>query len=80
MEGENNTLKQRKIALAQSEHAGTIIDLIRDVIPRRPLVGGTEWETIVSAVTMDTLSTLMLDLTKYIDDIRKGILHDEPTQ
>ena len=41
MENEQN-LKQRKIALAQSEHASTIIELMKDCMAQTPLVGRQE--------------------------------------
>ena len=71
------TLKQRKIALAQSEHAFTVIELIRDCIPQTPILGATEFQTLVNAITLDALSTLMRDVVDHIEGIRKGKLHDE---
>lgn len=71
------TLKQKKIALAQSEHASVIIEIIKDCLPQTPLVAGTEWQTIVNAVTLEAHSTLMLQVTDYINQIRQGILHEE---
>ena len=75
MENEQS-LKQRKIALAQSEHAGTIIEFLKDLSPKTPIIAETEWETIVNAVRMDVFGTLILDMVKLLDDIRNGSLHE----
>ena len=77
MDDNNQTLKQRKIALCQSEHAETIIELIRDCIPQTPLLADTEFQTVVNAVTLDAISTLMREVVDHIDGIRKGKLHEE---
>lgn len=76
MENEQS-LKQRKIALAQSEHASVIIELIKDVMPHSFLVAKTEWETICNAVTFDVYSTIIRDMVEYLERIRNGELHDK---
>lgn len=75
MESEQS-LKQRKIALAQSEHASIVAHIIRDCIPQTPLVTSSEWETIVNAITFDAYSSMVLNVVDYLDRIRKGELHD----
>lgn len=75
MENEQ-TLKQKKILLAQSEHAGIVVEIIRDCIPKKPLLGKTEFETLVNAITLDVTSTLMMSVVDYLDSIRKGALHE----
>jgi hypothetical protein len=76
MENEQS-LKQKKIVLAQSEHAGVIVELMRDCMPKTPIVADTEWQTIVNAITLDVTSTMMRNVVDYIDRIRKGELHDQ---
>lgn len=71
---ENQSLIQKKIALAQSEHASVIIELIRDVAQKVPLIGKDEWETAKNAVIIDTTSTLMTEMVDYLDRIRRGEL------
>jgi hypothetical protein len=76
MENEQ-TIKQRKIMLAQSEHASVIIELMKDCTSKIPLVADTEWKTIVNAITLDVQSSMMRNMVDLIEDIRKGSLHNE---
>lgn len=74
---ENQNAKQKKIALAQSEHAPVIIELMKDCMSKIPLVDDkSEWKTIVNAITLDTQSTMLRTMVDYLEDIRKGSLHD----
>lgn len=75
MENEQS-LKQKKIALAQSEHAYIILELVRDCIPNTPILAATEFQTLVNAITLDAYSTLLRDLADHIEGIRKGKLHE----
>jgi len=68
------TLNQKKIALAQSQHASVIIELVRDVLQKVPIVGRDEWETIKNAIIIDTSSTILRDLVEYLEKIKKGNL------
>jgi len=70
----NQSLVQKKIALAQSEHAGVIIELIRDVAQKVPLIGKDEFETLKNAIIIDTTSTLMTDMVDYLERIKQGEL------
>jgi hypothetical protein len=74
---DEQSLKQRKISLATSEHSSTIVELIKDCIQQTPLVGKTEWETIVAAITLDVQSTMLRDVVDYIDRIKKGALLEQ---
>jgi len=76
MENEQS-LKQKKIALAQSEHASIVIELMRDCLSQTPLIADTEWQTIVNTVTLDTQSTMMKNMVDLLENIRKGSLHEE---
>lgn len=73
---EEQSLKQKLIALAQSEHASSVVELIRLCRPNIPLVAGTEWQTIVNTITVDTHGTVMLGVADLIDRIRKGEIND----
>lgn len=73
---EEQSLKQKKIALAQSEHASTIVELIRDCIPRTPIIANDEFHTLVNAITLDVTSTLLRDVVDYIEAIKNGKLHE----
>lgn len=74
---EEQSLTQKKIALAQSEHASTVIELMKDIMSHAPLVGKTEWETIVNAITLDTQGTLLRGMVDYLEEIRKGKLYGQ---
>lgn len=76
MENEQ-TIKQRKIALAQSEHASVIVELMKDVTAKTPIIADTEWQTIVNALTLEIQSTMMRDMVDYIERIRQGVLHEQ---
>jgi hypothetical protein len=74
---EDQTLKQRKIALAQSEHASTIIELMRDCMSQIPLVDDrSQWKTIVNTITLDANSTMLRAMVDLLDAIRKGSMHE----
>ncbi len=72
---DNQTALQKKIALAQSEHAPVIIELMKDCMSKIPLVDDkSEWKTIVNTITLDTQSTMLRTMVDYLEDIRKGSL------
>lgn len=77
MEEQNLSLKQRKIALAQSEHAPTIIELMKDCMSQTPIVAKTEWETIVNAITLEVQGTMLRVMVDHLENIRKGSLHEQ---
>lgn len=73
---DNQTLIQKKIALAQSEHASVIVELMKDCMVKTPLLAETEWQTIVNAITLDTQSNMIRAMVDLIEEIKQGILHD----
>lgn len=77
MENEQ-TLTQRKIALAQSEHYATIIELMRDITTssKNPIIGDTEYKTLLNAITLEVEANMMRNMADYLDKIRKGALHE----
>lgn len=76
MDTTDQSLIQKKISLAQSEHAPVIIELIKDCMSRTELVADTEWKTIVNAITLDVQSSLLRSMVDHLDNIRKGGLHE----
>jgi len=70
------TMKQKKIALAQSEHAPIVIELLKDCIDQTPLVADTEFATIKNAITFDVQSTMLRKMVDLLEDIRQGKLHE----
>jgi len=73
---EDQTLKQKKIVLAQSEHAPIIIELMKDCLAQVPIVADTEWKTIVNAITLEVQSTMMRSMVDHLEAIRSGALHE----
>lgn len=71
---QNQSLIQKKIALAQNENSAVIIELIRDVAQKVPLIGRDEFETLKNAIIIDTTTTLMSDMVDYLERIKKGEL------
>lgn len=71
----NQSLIQKKISLAQSEYAPIIIELMRDITSKIPLVDEkSEWKTIVNTITLDTQSNMLRDMVDYLERIRQGAL------
>lgn len=71
------SLKQKKIALAQSEHGFIIAELLKDCRTNNPIIADTEWATIVNSLTLEIESNLILRLVDYVNRIREGQLHDK---
>jgi len=63
---------QKKIALAQSEHAPIIIELLKDCITQSPLIGDNEFKTLVNAITFDVQSELIIKMVERLEFIRSG--------
>lgn len=73
------TLKQKKITFANSpEMVEAAIAILREHMQVGALVGKSEYETVVNAVTMDAQASLVLKLINSIDAIRNGSLHQAP--
>jgi len=73
----NQTLKQKMITVAQSGNDDAIVQIIRDVMPQKPLIGKDQWETIVNAVTLDVTSSILAGVVDRLKFIREGGLHNE---
>jgi len=71
------SLVQKKIALATSEHAPVIIELLKDCMTQGPLVAKTEWETICNTIRLETQGTMLREMVDLLENIRKGSLHDK---
>lgn len=74
---ENESLKQRKITLAQSEQAFTIVELMRDCTTKSPIIADTEFKTLLNAITLEVEANMMRKVVDYIEEIRKGSLHEQ---
>jgi len=75
---ENQTANQKKIALAQSEQASTIIELMKDCTTKTELIDEkSEWQTIVNTIRMDAEGTMIRRMVDYLEAIRNGSLHEK---
>ena len=63
------------MALAASEHAPVIIELMKDCMSQNPLIAKTEWETIVNAVTLEVQGTMLRSMVDLLEKIRTEGLH-----
>ena len=73
---EKQSLNQKKMALAASEHAPIIIELMKDCMSQSPIVADTEWKTIVNAITLEVQGTMLRSMVDNLEAIRKGSLHE----
>lgn len=71
-----DSLKQKKIAFAQSSHIEAVIALLREACRQQKLVGDSEYSTVVNAVTLDAQSELIIKFINQIDFIKGGGLHN----
>lgn len=71
---QEQTIRQKKIALAQGIDMSTLLILLRECSKHEKLVGDTEFQTIVNAVTLDAQSQLIIDFINTIDRIKRGEL------
>lgn len=72
MDQEAQSVIQKKIAFAQSEHVETVLLILKEISRQEKLVGDSEYETIVNAVTMDAQGEMIIRLINTIDFIKKG--------
>lgn len=73
---QNVSIKQKKIALAQSDHAPTVIELLKDCMEQPQLVGDTEFATVRNAITLDVQSNILKRMVDRLEEIRQGALHE----
>ena len=76
MTDEPQSVEQKKMALAASEHAPVIIELMKDCMSKNDLVAKTQWQTIVNAITLEVQGTMLREMVDYLEAIRKGSLHE----
>lgn len=70
---QTQTLKQKKIAFAQNvDMVDAVLALLKEGMRHEKLVGETEFETLVNAITMDAQADMMIELINTIEFIKKG--------
>lgn len=72
----NQTLDQKKMAFANSEHIEAVIALLQECGGVPKLVGDTEFETVRNAITLDAQQDLTKAFISAIDAIKKGSLFE----
>lgn len=72
MDQETQSVNQKKIAFAQSEHVEAAFAILKGCIHTGALMGKSEYETIVNAATMDAQSNMLLKFADTIDFIKRG--------
>jgi hypothetical protein len=66
---------QKKIALAQSEHAAIIIELMKDCTTKTPIIADTEFKTLLNAITLEVEANMIKNMVDHIENIRLGSLY-----
>lgn len=69
------TLEQKKMAFAGSEHVAIAILLFKECGGVSKLLGDSEFETVVNAATLDAQQDMITKFISSIDNIKKGSLH-----
>jgi len=70
------TINQKKMAFAGSEHVAIVIQLLQECGGVDKLIGDTEFHTVVNAATLDAQQTMITKFINMIDFIKKGGLHE----
>lgn len=66
------TMVQKKIAFAQSGHLDAVLAIFNECTHKGKLVGDTEYDTLVNAITMDAQAQLLIDFIASVDSIKQG--------
>lgn len=74
---EEQTMLQRKALFANNVDLPILIQLLKECSHQGPLVGETEYETVVNAVRLDATSDIINKLIQEIDTIKRGGLIDK---
>lgn len=70
---EDQTIKQKMITFATSDNAPGAIELLKKCRTQlTSVVSGTEFQTLVNAITLEVESSLIQRLVVAIDNIRQG--------
>lgn len=72
---DDQSLKQKKIAFAQSTHFEAVLAILKECSRQTKLVGDNEFQTIVNAVTLDAQSDMLVKFINQVDFIKGGGLH-----
>lgn len=71
------SLMQKQIAFANSgDMVQAAIQILKESFEAGPLIGESEFSTVVNAVRMDTQQNVMLEFLKRLEFIQQGGLHN----
>lgn len=65
------------MAFASSTHVEAVIILLQECGGVSKLVGDSEYETVVNAVTLDAQQNMLKAFITAVDNIKKGSLHNK---
>jgi hypothetical protein len=68
----NQSLNQKKIAFATSEHLEAVLAILKDAAKHDKLIGDTEFETLRNAITFDAQGEMIIQFINQIDYIKSG--------
>ena len=75
---DEQTRKQKIIALAQSDTVPVMIELLKDCRTQlTTIMADDEFHTLVNALTLEIETNLIQRVVIYVDDIRNGKLHEK---
>ncbi len=69
------SIKQKKIAFAQSDHIEAVIQILQECGGVSKLIGDNEFLTVVNAATLDSQQNMITKFINTIDFIKQGGLH-----
>lgn len=70
---EAQSLKQKKIAFAQNaDMVNAALAILREGMRHEKLVGDTEFDTLVNAITMDAQANMVIEFINVIEHIKNG--------
>ena len=66
------SMLQRMIAIAQGDNAPVVIEILRSCVEQHPIVGETEFATVVNAVSMDAQAKLIQNVITKLESLRNA--------
>ncbi len=69
---DEQSIKQKIVALCQSEHVPAMLNMLKRVSTANKLVGDSEFSTIVNAVKFDTQQDMIVQVLNLIESVKDG--------
>lgn len=74
MDNENNNSLKQQMMIVSAQYPLAVLEIIKSVIEQRSLVGSSQYETLVNAITFDVQSEMLLNVSNLMGKIREGSL------